>query len=70
MGAKEIIKEIQRLPIPKRMLIIERTLKSIRKSELNKKIKIAVDTLLNDYQSDKELTAFTGIDFENFYEAR
>ena len=70
MGTKEIIKEIQRLPIPKRMLVIERTLKSIRERELNIKIKKAVDALLKDYQSDKELTVFTGIDFENFYETR
>ena len=70
MGTKEIIKEIQRLSIPKRMLVIERTLKSIRERELSVKIKKAVDALLKDYQSDKELTAFMGIDFENFYETR
>lgn len=52
------------------MLVIERTLKSIRESELNKKMEKAVDSLLNDYKTDKQLTVFTSIDFENFYEAR
>ena len=52
------------------MLIIERTLKSIRESELKKKMEKAVDTLLSDYRADKELIAFTDIDFDNFYEAR
>jgi len=30
----------------------------------------AADQLYVDYISDKELTAFTNIDFEDFYEAR
>ncbi len=70
MGTKELIKEIQQLPINKRMLVIERTLKFIRESELKKKMEKAVDSLLNDYRTDKELTVFTDIDFDNFYEAR
>ena len=70
MGTKELIKEIQRLPISKRMLLIELTLRSIRKSELKKKMEKAVDVLLDDYNQDKDLTVFTDIDFDNFYEAR
>jgi len=70
MGTKELIREIQRLPISKRMLVIEQTLKSIRESEVNDNMEKAVDALLNDYQTDKDLTAFTEIDFENFYETR
>jgi hypothetical protein len=30
----------------------------------------AADDLSEDYPSDKELTAFTNLDFENFYETR
>ncbi|MCA1763368.1 MAG: hypothetical protein ABR574_04795 [Cryomorphaceae bacterium] len=70
MGTKELIREIQRLPISKRMLVIERTLQSIRQTELKKQMDKAVDALMDDYQTDKELTAFTKIDFDNFYEAR
>lgn len=70
MGTNEIIREITRLPINRRILIVERTLKSIREKEEKDKIEKAVSTLLNDYSTDKELTAFTGIDFEEFYEAR
>ncbi len=70
MGTKELIREIQRLPVGKRMLVIERTLKSIRESELKKKMEKAADTLLSDYRLDTELTAFTNIDFDNFYEAK
>lgn len=67
---KVLIKEIQRLPINKRMMVIEQTLKSIRESEPKKKMEKGVNSLLNDYKTDKELTAFTDIDFDNFYETR
>jgi len=70
MRTNEILKEIQRLPIQKRIYVIEKTIHSIRKQEDTNQIKKAVDTLFNDYKSDKEMTAFTNLDFEDFYEAR
>lgn len=70
MRTKEIIEEIQRLPVVKRMQVIEKTLKSIRESEEQNKMNKAASALLKDYQTDKALTAFTDIDFEDFYEAR
>lgn len=33
-------------------------------------LKKAAETLYDDYKSDKELTAFTNLDFEDFYEAK
>lgn len=70
MGAKEIIEEIERLPLSERMLILEQVLKSIRKNELKERMDYAVGELMNDYRTDKDLTALTEIDFEDFYEAR
>ena len=70
MRTSEIIREIQRLPVQKRIYVIEKTIHSIRKQEDEKELKKAADKLLVDYISDKELTAFTNIDFEDFYEAR
>jgi len=70
MRTDEIIKEIQRLPIQKRILVIEKAIHSIRKHEERNEMLIAADALEADYKSDKELTAFTNIDFEDFYEAR
>lgn len=70
MSTQEIIKEISRLPINKRILVIEKTLKSIRQNELRVKMEKAADTLYSFYQTDSELTAFTALDYENFYEAR
>jgi len=70
MGTTELIKEIKKLPIDKRLEILEQTLKSIRESENKKQLEKASDALYEDYSTDKELTALTELDFENFYEAR
>ena len=70
MRTDEIIKEIQKLPVQKRIYVIEKTIHSIRKQDDTNQLKKAADKLLLDYQLDKELTAFTGIDFEDFYEAK
>ena len=70
MRTNEIIKEIQRLPIQKRIYIIEKTIHSLRKQEDTNQMKKAADTLYTNYKSDKELTVFTILDFEDFYETR
>ena len=70
MRTNEIIREIQKLPIQKRILVIEKTIRTIRKQEETNQMKKASDALYVDYKSDKELTVFTNLDFEDFYEAR
>ena len=70
METREIIRVIRKLPVSKRMLIVERTLKTIRESETRKKMVEAANALLEDYKNDKELTVFTQLDYEAFYEAR
>jgi hypothetical protein len=59
MKTEEIIKEIQRLPISKRIYIIEKTIKSIHHKEEKIQMKDAADVLYDDYKTDEELTAFT-----------
>lgn len=70
METEQIINEIKRLPVKKRMLVVEKTIKSIRESELEKKMTTAVDALIQDYKNDRELTAFTAIDSDDFHETR
>lgn len=65
MRTNEIIREIQRLPVQKRIYVIEKAIHSIRKQEDANQLKNAADILLIDYKSDKELTAFSNIDFED-----
>ena len=62
METREIIKVIRKLPVSKRMLIVERTLKTIRESETRKNMVKAANALIEDYKNDKELTIFTHFD--------
>ena len=52
------------------MLIVEKVLKNIREASIKKNLEEAADALLEDYESDKELTAFSSIEYEQFYETR
>ncbi len=70
MKTRELIKEIQKLPVRKRIYVIERSMHLMRKQDEEDQMKKAADELYEDYLSDQELTAFTNLDYENFYEAR
>jgi hypothetical protein len=70
MQTIDLIQEIQRLPLTKRFYVVEETIKSIKKEELQYQMELAADELYEDYLNDKELTPFTSLDFENFYETR
>lgn len=70
MRTSDIIKEIQRLPLSKRIYVVEKTIHLIRIQEVKSNLKKAADVLLSDYNNDSELTAFTKLDLEDFYEAR
>lgn len=70
METKVILEKINKLPIEDKMYVVERTIKSIREKEIKEKMTKAVSELMEEYKSNNELTTFTEIDFENFYEAR
>lgn len=70
MKTNEILYEIQRLPIQKRIYVLEKALNSIRIQESKNQFEKAVDLLQNDYLNDKDLTAFSSLDFEDFYETK
>ena len=69
MQTLELIQEIQRLPLIKKFYVIEETIKSIKKDEVSQQMEMAVSDLYSEYSTDKNLTAFTSLDLENFYEA-
>ena len=70
MRTSELIKEIEKLPIPKRIYVIEKTMHLIRKEEEINQMTNAVSELLTDYNTDKELTSFTSLDYSDFYEIK
>ncbi len=70
MNTDELLREIEKLPLHKRMYLVEKTLHTIRKTEDLNQMNLAAEALYSDYKTDKDLTAFTNIDFEDFYETR
>jgi hypothetical protein len=70
METQEILKAIKKLPVNKQMLIIEKTLKTIRENDTRKRMADTATSLYKDYCDNKELTEFTVLDCESFYETR
>jgi hypothetical protein len=70
METTQIINETGKLPIYQRMIIVEHIIRSIRHTEQDRTLEIAAERLYDDYTNDKELTIFTQLDGEDFYEPR
>jgi len=69
METLEIMRNVNRLPLPQQMLIAERIIHSIRKREQSS-LEMAAKRLYADYMTDENLTVFTQLDCEDFYETR
>ena len=69
MEVLEIVHSVNRLPLSQQMLVAERIIRSIRQRE-QPLMEMAAERLYVDYTTDKDLTAFTQLDCEDFYEAR
>lgn len=52
------------------MDLLEQTIKSIRKSTFEQNMSMAAEKLYPDYNTDRNLKAFTELDYETYYEAR
>jgi hypothetical protein len=70
METVEIIQKIDPLPMTQKMLIVEKIIHSIREEEQKTILEEAANALYNDYKNDENLTDFTSLDYEEFYEAR
>ena len=70
MHTSAIIQEIQKLPLNKKFLIVEQTIKAIKNEDISQQMSIVAEELYTDYKTDKELTIFTQLDLDNFYETK
>lgn len=70
MNTTQILFEIDKLPRQTKMFVVEKVLHSIRQQEQKEAMKKAAEILYDDYLTDKELTAFTNLDAEGFYESK
>lgn len=71
MLARSLVNEIIEFSLEDRISLLEKTIISI-KEELPMKRTLADAALLieSEYKANKELTSFTSLDFEDFYEVR
>ncbi len=69
MSTKEILQSIKKLPFKERIIVIEKAVKTLNVT-LDEQLEKAATSLLADYKKDKNLTAFTSLDLDQFYEAR
>jgi hypothetical protein len=69
MSTAKIIEVVESLPLKEKLLVIERAIQSIRTGRQHA-LEEGVSALYNDYKHDKELTVFTQLDTEDFYETR
>ncbi len=70
MQTNKIIEEISKLPISKRLYVIEKAMSSIRLEKEKSDMEAAAELLVSEYEVNNELTIFTELDLEEFYEAR
>ena len=69
MQTSEILEEISKLSISKRLYIVEKAMSSIRLENERIDMESASELLMSEYEKNKELTIFTELDLEEFYEA-
>ena len=69
METLDIITAINNLSAADKLLVIEKTIHSLRENQLNE-LSMAAESLEDEYRTNKELTVFTSLDIENFYEPR
>ena len=70
MSTKELIAEIERLPVAKRLHLLEEALRGLREDQARLALSKAANVLEAAYRKGGELTALTAIDLDTFYEAR
>ena len=49
---------------------MEQTIKAIKNEDISQQMSIVAEELYTDYKTDKELTIFTQLDLDNFYETK
>ena len=70
MSTADILKEIDRLPLNEKLFLLEKAIKDIMKHNAGSQMTMAAESLENEYRTNSELTAFSNLDFEDFYEPK
>ncbi len=69
METIELLNEIEKLSFSEKLTIVEKTIHRLKEYGPDD-MSIAAESLSNEYKINKELTIFSSLDSENFYEPR
>lgn len=70
MSKAELLKEIDKMPLHEKLSLLERAIKDIIKQTNENELTVAADSLENEYKTNAELTVFSTLDIEDFYETK
>ncbi len=70
MSKAELLKEIDKMPLHEKLSLLERAIKDIIKQTNENELTLAADSLENEYKNNAELTVFSTLDIEDFYETK
>jgi len=70
MSTSDILKEIEQLSFNEKLFIIEKALKEVLKYNYEQQMTVAAEAMENEYRTNPDLTAFSTLDIEDFYEAK
>lgn len=70
MSTAELLKEIDSLSLNEKLLLLEKAIKDIIKHNYEQQMTIAAEALENEYTTNSDLTAFSNLDIQDFYEAK
>ena len=70
MSTIELLKEIDKLPLNDKLFLLEKAIKDIQKHNYEQQMTVAAESLEHEYKTNKDLTAFSNLDIEDFYEAK
>jgi hypothetical protein len=70
MSTSELLKEIDQLSLNEKLNLLQKAIKDIVKHNYEQQMFVAAEALEADYRTNKDLTSFSNLDCENFYEAK
>lgn len=70
METTELKKEIGKMSSREKIELVEYIIKSIKEQQNRERLEATAEELQEEYEKNEELTAFTSIDTDDFYEPR
>lgn len=70
MSTTEILEQINRLTLTDKLFVVEKAMKDLLKENIDMQMSMAAEALEEEYRTNKELTIFSNLDAEDFYEPK